>query len=153
MHPKDKIPLHLKENMVYRWTCPEESCHQSYICESIRYLENVVKEHSSHITSVIYFHGESNNYPHDNISHFKLIDQDRKQVAREARKAIHIRINNLALSHNRGKLYIPWMYNNLLGADRPSYLSVQMAEPALQQGHTHLTIPSNRFSRTVCLAT
>ena len=58
-------------------------------------------EHSS--TSIIYQHSVSNNHPNSNISHFKIIDQDSKQVAMEAREAIHIRINNLALNHNMGK--------------------------------------------------
>ena len=39
----------------------------------------------------------------------------------------------------------------LLGADRPSDRSVQMADPDLPQGQTHLTFPSNRFARAMCL--
>ena len=40
------------------------------------------------------------------IFHFEVIDQDGKQVTRDAREALHIRINNLALNHNTGKMYI-----------------------------------------------
>ena len=70
-----------------------------------------------HISSAIYQHCVSNNYPKANISHFKIIDQESKQVAREAREAIHIRINNPALNHDMGKMYIPEIFNNLFGAD------------------------------------
>ena len=38
---------------------------------------------------------------------FKFIDQDRKQVSREAREAIHARRNNSAVNCNIGKLNIP----------------------------------------------
>ena len=50
--------------------------------------------------------------PQTNISQFKIIDQDRKQVSREA---IHIRRNNPAHSHNIGKLNIPKIFNKILG--------------------------------------
>ena len=67
----------------------------------------------------------SNNHPKANIFHFKIIDQDSKQVAREARETIHIRINilelikinNLSLNCNMGKMYIPEIVNNLPGED------------------------------------
>ena len=59
----------------------------------------------------------SNNHPKANISHFKIIDQHSKHIAREAKEAIRIRINNPALNHNTGKLYISEILSNLLGAD------------------------------------
>ena len=63
-------------------SCPEESCSQSYI--SSQCLENRVKGHSSHVTIAVYIHCESNNHHQANISYVKAIDQDSKQVAREA---------------------------------------------------------------------
>ena len=105
MHPKDIIPSQLKQNIVYKWFCPEENCNLSYLGESSRCLEKRVKEHNSHVTRAIYKHSISNNHPSANISHFKIIYQDKNQVAREDREAIHIRINNLALNHNTGKMY------------------------------------------------
>ena len=49
----------------------------------------------------------SSNNPWTNISHLKIIYQDNKQVAREATEVIYIRMNNPALRHNTGKMYIP----------------------------------------------
>ena len=83
---------------------------------------------------------------HVNISHFIAIDQEIKQVAMEE---IQTRINNPS---TQSKMYILEIFNTLLGIDRPSDRSVQMADLDLPQGHTHLTIPSNRFSRAVYLA-
>ena len=78
-----------------------------------------------------------------------ITDQDSKQAAREA---IHIGINNPALHHNTGKMYIPEIFSHLLGADRYSRESNQVVDSDLPQGYTHLTIASDRFSQAVCLA-
>ena len=89
-HPKDKIPLHLKQNNIYKWPCPKECCSQSYIGESSRCLGNRVKGQSSHVTSAIYSHNESNSHPHTNIFHFKVIYHNSKQITREAKEAIQL---------------------------------------------------------------
>ena len=78
-------------------------------------LESRVKEHNTSSTSAIYQHSTTHNHPKVNISQFKIIDQDRQQVSRGAREAIHIRSNNAALNHNIGKLNIPKIFNQLLG--------------------------------------
>ena len=100
MHPKDKFPLYLKTNIVYICFCPEEIHSNSYTGESSRCIENRVKEHNSYVTSVIYIHSESSRHPCANISHFKIIEQDIKEIAREA---ILYRINNSALNFYWGK--------------------------------------------------
>ena len=86
------------------------------------------------------------------ISHFKIIDQDSKQVTRKATETIHMGLNDPDLKQNTGKTYIPEIFNNLHDADRSSNDFKQVVDLDLPQGHTHLTIPSNRFSRVVCLA-
>ena len=52
------------------------------------------------------------NHPSADISYPRVIDQDCKQVVREVLQAIHIRINNLALNHNTGKMHIPEIFNS-----------------------------------------
>ena len=88
-------------------------------------LENRIKEHSSHIVSAIYQHSVSNNHPKANVSLFKIIDHDSKQVTREA---IHIRVNNTGLNCNMGKMYSPEIFNKLLGADGSSNESNPMGD-------------------------
>ena len=95
MHSNDKIPKQLHQDVVYQWTCTKENCNSSYIGESS-------KEHNTSSMNAIFQHCTTNNHPEANI-----IDQDRKQVLREDRDAIHITRNNLALNHNVGKLNIP----------------------------------------------
>ena len=48
-------------------------------------------------------------------------------------------------------MYIQEIFNYPLGADKSSTESNQVVDSDLPQGHTHLTIPSSRFSRAVCL--
>ena len=106
MPSKDKISIQLKQKLVYIWSCSEENCNLSYIGKSSRCFENRAKQHNSHVTSAIYKHSISKSHLQATISKFKIIDQDRKQVTREAGKVIHVRINNTAIKHNTGKMYI-----------------------------------------------
>ena len=39
MHPKDKVPLHLKQNVVYKWPCSEGNHYLFNIGESDRCLK------------------------------------------------------------------------------------------------------------------
>ena len=112
---------------------------------------NRVKGHNRHTTSGINKHSISNNHTQNNICHFKIIDHDSKQDAREARESIQIQINNAAHNCNVDKIYISETFNHLLGADRSSSESNQVIDSDLPQGCTHLTIPIIRFSRIVCL--
>ena len=112
MLSKDKILIQLCQDVVYQLTCTNENCISSYIGESSRCLESRVKEYNTSSTSAIFQHCTTHNHPKGNISQFKIIDQDRKQVSREA---IHIRRNNPALNHNIGKIKIPKIFNQILG--------------------------------------
>ena len=103
-------------------------------------MENGLKEQNSHVTSAIYQHSVSNNHLRANIPHFKIIDQDSIQVNRKAREAIYSIINNSALNHNMGNMYIPEIFNNLLGADGSTKKSNQMGDSDYPQGYIHLTI-------------
>ena len=114
IHPKDKIPKQLHQDVVYQWTCPEENCNSSYIGESSQCLESRVKKHNPSPTSTIFQHSIANNHPKAYISQFTVIDQDRKQVCREAMKATHVRKNNAALNHNVGEVNIPEIFNQVL---------------------------------------
>ena len=50
MHPKEKVPPQLHQDVVYQWTCPEETCNSSYIGGSSRCLDNRVKEYNTSTT-------------------------------------------------------------------------------------------------------
>ena len=145
MHPKDKIPTQLHQDVVYQWTCTNENCNSSYIGESSRCLENMVKEYNTSSTSTIFQHCTTQNHTKANTSQFKITDQDRKQVSREA---IHTRGNNPALNHNIGKLYIPKIFNHILGATHNTNADVSTNYNAKQNpSSSH----SNRLIRAINL--
>ena len=78
-------------------------------------MESKVKELNTSSTSTIFQHSITNNHSKADISQSTIIDQDRKQVSREAREAIHIRKNNPALNCNISKMNIPKIFNQILG--------------------------------------
>ena len=102
MHPKDNMPTQLCQDVVYQWTYTEENCNSSYIGESSRCPESGIKDYNTSATSETFQHSSISNHHKADISQFKIIDQDMKQVSREAMEAIHIRRNNPALNFNIG---------------------------------------------------
>ena len=99
-------------------------------------------------TSAIYQHSSTQNHPKADILQFKFIDQDSKQVSREARKAIHIRRTNPAPNSNIGKMCIPNIFNQLLGTINNPSADISTNFNIL---HNPLTISSIRSTRAVYL--
>ena len=79
MHPKDKIPTQLHQDMIYQWTCSNENCNSSYIGESNKCLESRVKEHNTSSTSAIFQHCTNRNHPKANISQLKSLTRTRSR--------------------------------------------------------------------------
>ena len=140
MHPRDKIQTQLHQDVVYQWTCANENCN-SYTGESSGCLESRVKECNTSFASTIFQHCTTQNHPKGNIFQFKIIDQDRKQVSREA---IHIRRNNPALIQNIGKLNIPEILNHFLGITHNTSTDVSTKSNAQQNPSSS---QSNRATR------
>ena len=91
MHPKDKVDPYPKKDVVYQWSCTKPNCKSSYIRETSRSLCDHVKEHSKEgSNSAIYQHCSTEGHPLPNIDQFKVIDQEKSQIAHEAKEAIHI---------------------------------------------------------------
>ena len=86
--------------------------------------------------------------PKADISQFTIIDQDRKQVSREAREAIYIRRDNPVLSCNIGKMNIPKIFNQILGISYSTSTDVS-TNPNDQNNNNPSSI--NRATRTINL--
>ena len=116
MHPKDKVDPSLKKDIVYQWSCTKPNCKSSYIGETSRSLCEWVKEHSKEgSNSAIYQHCSTKGHSPPNVDQFKVIDQEKSQIAREAKEAIHIRKLDPELNRNVGKMVIPHVFDSLLG--------------------------------------
>ena len=74
-----------------------------------------VKEHSKEgSNSVIYQHYYTKGHPLPNIKQFKVIDQEKSQIACEAKEAIHIHKENPELNRNVGKMVILHVFDPIL---------------------------------------
>ena len=116
MHPKDKISINQKKDLVYHWECKEDGCNWSYIGEMSRALSERVKEHTMSTTSAILKHCKDFHDTLPSILDFNIIDKDPSQITREAKEAIHIRRLDPNLNRNIGKMSIPHCFDPLLGA-------------------------------------
>ena len=116
MHPKDKISINQKKDLVYHWECKADGCNSSYIGETSRALGKRVKEHSKSTTSAILKHCKDFHHPLPSISDFSIIDKDPSQITREAKEAIHIRRLDPNLNRNIGQMSIPHCFDPLLRA-------------------------------------
>ena len=116
MHPKDKIDPSLKKDIVHQWSCTNPGCKSSYIRETSRSLCECVKEHSKEgSNSAIHQHCATKGHPLPNIDQFKVVDQEKSQIACEAKEAIHIQKADPKLNRNVGKMVIPCVFDPILG--------------------------------------
>ena len=116
MYPKDKINPSLKKDIVYQWSCTDPSCKSSYIGEICRSLRERVKEHSKEgKNSAIYQHCITKGHPLPKVNQFKAIDQEKSQITREAKEAIHMRKADHELNRNVGKMVSPRIFDSILG--------------------------------------
>ena len=116
MHPKDEVDPSLKKDVVYQWSYTKPNCKSSYIRETSRSFCDCVKEHSKEgSNSAIYQHCYTKGYPLPNVDQFKIIDQEKSQIAWEAKGAIYIGKLDPELNRNVGKRVIPGVFNSILG--------------------------------------
>ena len=103
-------------HILYQWSCTKPNCKSSYIGETSRSLCEWVKEHSKvGSNSAIYQHCSTKGHLPPNVDQFKVIDQEKSQIAHEAKEAIHIQKLDPELNRNVGKMIIPHVFDSLLG--------------------------------------
>ena len=86
------------------------------IGETSRSLSEHVQEHGKEgSNSAIYQHCSTKGHPLPNMDQFKVIDQEKSQIAHEAKEAIHIRKLDPELNRNVGKMVIPNVFDSILG--------------------------------------
>ena len=142
LHTKDKMDTSLKNDIVYQWSCTNSKCKSSYIGETSKSLCEHVKEHSKGgSNSAIYQHCSTKGHPLINIDQFKVTDQEKSQIAREAKEAIHIQKLDPELNRNVGKMVIPCAFDPILGIKpkNPCITSLLLQEFGSQDIDINLT--------------
>ena len=115
MHPKDKVSLEQKKDLVYHWQCQADWCKSSYVVETSRSHRERAKEHSKSTTSAIHKHCTDHHHPLPSVSNFAIIDKDPTQITWEAKEAIHIQRLDPDLNRNIGKMFILHCFDPLIG--------------------------------------
>ena len=115
MHPKDKVDPSLKKDVIYQWSCTKANCKSSYLRGTSRSLSEHVREHSKEgSNSAICQHRSTKDHPLPNVDQFKVIDQEKSRIAREAKEAIHIQKLDPELKRNVGKMVILHVFDSIL---------------------------------------
>ena len=65
--------------------------------------------------SAIYQHCCTKGHPLPRVDQFKVIDEEKSQIAQEAKEAIHIQKPDPELNRNVSKMVIPHVFNPILG--------------------------------------
>ena len=98
--------------------------------------------------STIYQHSVSNNHSRANTSHLKITDQDSKKLPEKP----FISESTALPSTTTHEKCSSWKSSTTFLEQMDPQTSLTIWYSDHQQGHTHHTVPSNRFSRAVCLA-
>ena len=80
MHPKDKISIDQKKDLVYHWQCQADGCKSSYVGETSHSLGERAKKHAKSTTSAIHKHCTDFHHPLPSVTNFAIIDKDPSQV-------------------------------------------------------------------------
>ena len=89
----------------------------------------------------MYQHCYTKGHPLPNIDQFKVIDQEKSQIAHEAKEAIHIQMEDPELNRNVSKLVIPHVFDPILGIKpkNPCMSSLLSQESGFQDIGINLT--------------
>ena len=128
-HPKDKISIDQKKDVIYHWECQADGCKSSYVSATSRALGKQVKEHCKSSTSAIMKHCIDHHHPLRPLSNLNIIDKDPSQVTLEAKEAIHIRRLDPDLNRNIGTMSIPHCFEPLLRV-KPKHPQVDLLSQA-----------------------
>ena len=111
------------------------------MAETSRSLSEHIKEHGKEGNSAIYQHHSNKCHLLPKLDHFKVIEQEKSQIACEAKEAIHIRKLDPELYGNVGKMVIPHVFDSILGImpKNPRIASLMSQETGSQDIGINLT--------------
>ena len=132
MGPKDKDPKLQKSGIIYNYKCPQLNCTEQYIGESGRTLGDRLKEHLR-APSPIHQYSSTSGHP-ISPNCFKIIHRESKDVSRNIKEAMFIRVNDPSLSRNIGKYQLPHIWDQVL-QDTPTLQLPQHYVHQLQPPH------------------
>ena len=74
---KDPVPQKCKSDLVYKSTCPQTDCNESYIGETERCFEEHIIDHNKRDKkSYLYKHSSDNKHPHVWFENFQIVGRN-----------------------------------------------------------------------------
>ena len=103
----DPAPQKYKSDLVYKFTCPQINCNESYIGETERRFEEHIIDHNKRDKkSHIYKHSSENSHPHVWLDNFKIVGRNYgNRIKRKIGEALLI--NELKPSLNKQDKSLP----------------------------------------------
>ena len=104
---KDPVPQKYKSDLVYKCTCPQIDCNESYIGETERRFEERIIDHNKRDKkSHIYKHSSENSHPHVGLDNFEIVGRNYgNRIKRKIGEALLI--NELKPSLNKQDKLFP----------------------------------------------
>ena len=110
--PKDKDPMVNQSGAIYWYQCGDLGCDDEYIGETSRTFGARYKEHLK-APSAIHHHSIQTGHT-TNQNNFQIIGREGKNLARNIKESIYIRVNNPSLNNNIGKFNLSHIWDRVL---------------------------------------
>ena len=102
IHPKDKIPIEAKSDVVYKVECGAPDCEEFYIGETQQTVKARMKQHSKLANSSVLQHMKEKGHQFDPLSTVSIIDKESRWFERGVREAIYERQQTPAMNKKGG---------------------------------------------------
>ena len=125
-----------KSGAIYWFQYGELACNEEYIGETSRTFGERFKEHLKE-PSPIHNHSNTPEYT-TSQDNFQIIGREDHDIDRTIKESVYIRVNNLTLNRNIGKVKLPYIWHRVL-----------FNTPGLNvNGHTHGTPSTGQAQST-----
>ena len=118
---KDPVPQKYKSDLVYKCTCPQTDCNESYISETERRFEERTIDHNKRDKrSHLYKHSSENSHPHVWFNNFQIVVRNYgNRIKRKIGEALLI--NELKPSLNKQDKPFPLKLFNLFNTSKVTF--------------------------------
>ena len=118
---KDPVPQKYKSDLVYKCTCPQTDCNESYISETERRFEKrIIDQNKRDKKSHLYKHSSENSHPHVWFDNFQIVGRNYGNcIKRKIGEALLI--NELKPSLNKQDKSFPLKLFNLFNTSKVTF--------------------------------
>ena len=117
VHPKDKIPLECRSDVVYKVECGDPGCDRIYIGETQQTVKARMKQHAKLKTSSVFQHMQETGHKFDPLTTVSIVDKEPRWFERGVREAIYERVQQPAINKKGGlRFMLPHSWDRALAS-------------------------------------